>query len=412
MIGHIFKIVWSGKRSNILLILEILFTFCFLAAMVTIGLTYWNRYRQPVGFSHENVIDIHFRDLQISGFRSWAANVGKKQAEMIEAARGFEEVEAAGFSWESLYDGLISGDSVGHNGEKVETMAMMVTEGVMDVLKLEMIQGHPFGSPEIAGIKRPLIITKRMRDLLFEEEENPIGKTIRYSGGPVSTLEHGYDVVVVGVLLDFKRNGELSKSPYIVLRPAIHANYTQPRCSQCWPLRHLFIRVRPGVEAERRAEMIAKLQEIAGLWALDVSTLEEQRIWKLRDYLEELIALGIIGLLLLAMVCLGLMGIVWQNVVRRTREIGLRRAHGATRGHISRQIVGEQLLLTTIGVLPGVLLIAQAPFLNIVESVDAGFLAIGIAFSAIAMYVIALISSWPPSAIAARIHPAEALHHE
>ena len=54
------------------------------------------------------------------------------------------------------------------------------------------------------------------------------------------------------------------------------------------------------------------------------------------------LALGatIAGFLML-MVALGLIGVLWQNVTRRTREIGLRRAAGASHGDIRRQVIME-----------------------------------------------------------------------
>ena len=42
-----------------------------------------------------------------------------------------------------------------------------------------------------------------------------------------------------------------------------------------------------------------------------------------------LIAVGLVAGFLMLMVALGLLGVLWQNVTQRTREMGLRRAKGA-----------------------------------------------------------------------------------
>ena len=55
--------------------------------------------------------------------------------------------------------------------------------------------------------------------------------------------------------------------------------------------------------------------------------------------------------LLLAMI--GIYGVMSYAVVRRTQEIGIRMALGATTSDVKRQIVGQTLWLTTIGVLVG-----------------------------------------------------------
>ena len=70
--------------------------------------------------------------------------------------------------------------------------------------------------------------------------------------------------------------------------------------------------------------------------------------------LGPLIAAGVIAGFLLLMVAMGLTGVLWQTVTQRTREIGLRRAKGATAGDIRTQILGELVVMTSIAVLAGV----------------------------------------------------------
>jgi putative ABC transport system permease protein len=55
----------------------------------------------------------------------------------------------------------------------------------------------------------------------------------------------------------------------------------------------------------------------------------------------------VIAAFLLVMVAFGLFGVLWQNTTQRIPEIGLRRALGADAGSIYRQIIAEQMLLST-----------------------------------------------------------------
>ena len=84
-----------------------------------------------------------------------------------------------------------------------------------------------------------------------------------------------------------------------------------------------------------------------------------------------LIAAGIVAGFLMLMVVLGLTGVLWQNVTQRTREIGLRRAKGASRPYIYGQILGELMVMTTMAVLLGAVLLAHVPFLNLVDDMNA-----------------------------------------
>jgi putative ABC transport system permease protein len=110
-----------------------------------------------------------------------------------------------------------------------------------------------------------------------------------------------------------------------------------------------------------------------------------------------------------------LSGVLWQNVTRRTREFGLRRAHGATARAISRQIVAEFLVLTTFAVLAGVVLLAQIPLLPFppdLTLVPRSVFLFGTVLAVAAMYGVTALCAWYPSRLATRVPPAEALHYE
>ena len=61
---------------------------------------------------------------------------------------------------------------------------------------------------------------------------------------------------------------------------------------------------------------------------------------------------------------LGLTGVLWQSVTQRTREIGLRRAKGAERTRVQRQILGELVVMTSMAVAVAAILVAQVPIVS------------------------------------------------
>jgi putative ABC transport system permease protein len=115
---------------------------------------------------------------------------------------------------------------------------------------------------------------------------------------------------------------------------------------------------------------------------------------------------------LLAMVALGLLGVLWQNIVRRTREIGLRRALGASRASIHRQIVLEQLLLATGGIGLGLLLAVQIPAFRLLDFIPRPVWLGAAALAVAAIYGLITLAALYPSLVAGRIEPAEALRAE
>ena len=116
----------------------------------------------------------------------------------------------------------------------------------------------------------------------------------------------------------------------------------------------IVIRVRPGVTAAFEEQLVKTLQAMAPDWSFGMKPTEDMRTEYLRNnYLTPLAIMGMVAGFLLLMVALGLSGVLWQNVTQRIRELGLRRAKGADRARIKRQIFMEIALMTGIALAVG-----------------------------------------------------------
>lgn len=107
----------------------------------------------------------------------------------------------------------------------------------------------------------------------------------------------------------------------------------------------------------------------------------------------------------------GIMNIMLANVSERTREIGIRRAVGASQKHILLQFLSETLLLTFIGAILGIIV---GIGLSILVSLIADWRTIvtpwSILLSLVVSSVVGLCSGLYPAYQAARMDPVEALH--
>jgi len=116
---------------------------------------------------------------------------------------------------------------------------------------------------------------------------------------------------------------------------------------------------------------------------------------------------------------IGIMNIMFVSVIERTKEIGLRKAVGATNGDILLQFLCESVILTFIGGALGIALGASASYVaylavnrfgGIVWSFDLPLSAVILAVAVSS--VIGLVFGIYPASKAARKNPIEALHYE
>jgi putative ABC transport system permease protein len=330
MLVHLLKLVWNRKRSNVLLMLEILAAFLVLFAVAVTALYSLDFYRRPVGFDYRDVWSIEFSRTGMDRYTLPTGEDAPIIRSLMRELESLEPVTAVAAGSNRPYSGSVSMNGWEYEGRSIMAKDDYVSLGYREVVGLDVVQGRWFEPADSALDWKPAVINLHLARELFGDED-PIGR--RMSDDSVDV-----DRRVVGVVSEYRNGGEFSEA-------GPHFFDFVPQDGQSGlPIRFLLIKVAPGTEAGFEVPLTDRLHAIAPNWSFTIKTLESERRGDFMVTLIPTLIAAVVAGFLLLMVVLGLTGVMWQNVTRRTREIGLRRAVGACRADIHRQIVAEVMV--------------------------------------------------------------------
>jgi putative ABC transport system permease protein len=399
MTRHLLKLVWNRKGTNLLLMVEIFFSFLVLFAVVTLGFFYLENYRHPLGYRYEDVWCVKV-DTKLAG--PWPREAAETVRRLQSTLADLGPVEAAAPAFSAPYENASWTSGYTVDGKVYDFELNVVGDAFGDVLDMEVLRGRFFSHEDDGAAWSPVLINERMAQGVFGAED-PVGRIIPQDKHSDGTLRP--EMRVIGVFRDYRQHGEYSVlTHYVLHRQTETADIPKPRV--------LLVKVRPGTTAAFEETLLARLQATAKDWSFTVKPLAEMRASNHRERLAPVMAFGLVAGFLLLMVALGLTGVLWQSVTQRTREIGLRRAKGATARRIHAQILGEIVVMTSFALALGVAVVVQFPLLDLLGYVRPGVFATSLAISIVALYVVTVACGYYPSRMATRVQPAEALHYE
>ena len=409
MFRHALRLIWNRRRANRLLVVEIAATFVVTFVLLAMSARTWTNYRLPLGFSYDGV---------------WRVAIQNENA--VELDRPAEETHAIDDMLDALraLPGVVEAHAIGltpfvsgtrstaygrDENSLIPTRLNTMTGDALAALGIRVVDGRPFGPEDEDQDYRPLLVNRTFVERAFGSE-SPLGRRVNFFPSDllqrlppevVSNLQR--EVRDVGVIDAFRQHGELEDAvPYGILAP---------QEGERGPT-DIFVQVAPGTPRSLEERIVTTVEAVGRGWRASVTPWEELRETALRDRLLPLRIGATLGAFLLAMVVLGLIGIVWQDVVRRTQEIGLRRAAGASAGSVRRQIVLEIVVVGLFGVSIGAVVAVQFPLLELVRQIDWVSGPPALAAAAALILGLAALAALYPAWLASRREPADALRYE
>jgi putative ABC transport system permease protein len=270
------------------------------------------------------------------------------------------------------------------------------------VAGIRLAEGRWFSSVDDGEASVPVVINRSMAERLFPGQ-SAIGK--QFSDSEPGDKDPR-TMKVTGVVDAFRSQGELMTPRHFIFMRFLPQSDKRG-------VNTILLKVRPGTTRVFEQALNSQLKLIRNDLSYEITPLSELRSSLIRAQFTPLIVLCVIGAFMLAMVGFGLFGVLWQNTTLRIPEIGLRRAVGATSAMIYRQIIGEQMLLSSIAMLVALALLAQLPLTGALgASLNWQVFAAASLMSMAVIYLISLLCSVYPGWRASRLTPTEALHEE
>jgi putative ABC transport system permease protein len=208
---------------------------------------------------------------------------------------------------------------------------------------------------------------------------------------------------VIGVMRPVVLDPGLDSTAFIGLPVAEKLFQTQPNPSEIY----LRANVNEVTQVSNLLAPTADPQNPDGVQVSRPSDALEARAAAKGQFTTLLLGLGAVALLVGA---IGIANIMVISVLERRGEIGLRRALGATRRHISSQFLAESALLAALGGIAGLLLGALATLVySLAQNQPMVVPAYALVAAPVAGLAIGAIAGLYPAAKAARLSPTEAL---
>jgi putative ABC transport system permease protein len=392
-IGPIIRAMQHNRVRFALIILEIAITLAIVSNAVNMILDERTKMAQKSGFDDDNLVMIAYQSFAPE-FKEQSYVESLVLTDM-RALRGIPGVKAVATTSLLPWQG---GGSSGHRTTEgypgtFQTQAYAARGEIFETLGVKVIQGRKFteqDTPADPNTSTTVTIISQALAKKLWGNANPIGRVIADGEGKTPRT-------VVGVIDNFYNPYAWNIGEFVQFTPG--RSYDTGGAS-------FLIRTEPGAMKSVVSQLEPRL--------VKVNPGRVFRIFTVTELKEQFFSAGSLAIkamtgiivVLVFITALGIVGITSLSVAERTRQIGTRRALGATRGDIVTHFLTENWIVTTLGLALGVFAAYGLNYFLVTQMTQVKMpwylVVIGMAI----LWLNGLVATIPPALRAARVAPA------
>jgi len=396
--GLILRALMRNKIGALLIALQIALTMTIIVNAIFMIQDRQTQMLRSSGVDEENTFyltnTIFGQDYNIQSALQTDLNTLRNTPGVVDAIQ-INAIPLSGGGWSSGVQ-----TEAGEDKDTIGTAIYMVDDHAINALGLELIAGENFKDTDIQWRKsgqstwpNKVIVTKALALSLFPDDWNSaLGKTV--------FISQNQTIQIIGILKQLQApwNGWDG-----VERSMLIPFHMESKGSR------LFIRTEP----ETRDQLMPQIEKMLaesdkGRIIRRMRTMEEtrERSYQRHNATNKILTTVVITLTIIT--GFGIVGLAIFSINRRTKQIGIRRALGATRWQIMRYFMVENLLISSLGIVIGCI---GAVSLNmwLVKTFNLAPINIGLVlFGVVTLLVVGQLAVLYPARKASLISPATA----
>jgi putative ABC transport system permease protein len=400
----IFSALLRNKIAPLLVALQVAISLAILANSLYIVALRYEKANRPTGIAHEHEsLDISLSALKKPPFADMVAQQ-KRDRDVLLSIPGVVGVATINQVPMGQSGWMTSVASDRKEIHPIDAGLYMSPDSMVQAMGLKLIEGRDFTADDVTEVDldavdfmpKHVIITQTLAKKLFPDAAGVVGKTMFFGTG-----NEAKEVEIIGVVQRLQT--PFAQTSIDNEYSAILPQRTTDRYAE------FFVQAEPGQRDRVMRDAETRLREVTPYpIVVKTKSIDEARATRYRD--DRILGwmLVVVSGLLLLVTASGIVGMTSLWVSQRHKQIGVRRALGARRIDILRYFITENILITSGGVVVGLILaVALNQFL--VSQLELSKLPIAyLALGAAVFWLLGVLAVYGPAWRASSIPPAVA----